>query len=371
MYMDSMAGPQASAPAQRRRIGGEFEIAPALLAVAAGTLESLPGGGYYSTGRGALAAILRDAQRVRGGDSVLLPDYVCDSVTETVVSLGLRPVRYGVEPALSVDIDAVIDLAREHRAAIVGAVFVDYFGLSECDGWIAAFKSELPEVPVVRDCVQALYEMKGDLPGEYRFSSLRKWLPTPDGAPVTSPKDRAPQPTEGEAAFVADKLLGNIERHWTLGQVTHTHDPGYLHLERGESALDALGARPAPMSRVSRVILSNIDLDEIAVRRRRNFSTLAALMETLGLRPILTPAADRVPHFLPVLVENRDEIRALLRTEGIFCPVHWPRPVDGALSSANPIWERELSLVIDQRYDEEDMHRLGTALGRAITRCGV
>ena len=30
------------------------------------------------------------------------------------------------------------------------------------------------------------------------------------------------------------------------------------------------------------------------------------------------------PLFVPILVEHRDEIRRLLASEGIYCPVHWP-----------------------------------------------
>ncbi|HAL31078.1 MAG TPA: hypothetical protein DCP20_10280, partial [Coriobacteriia bacterium] len=174
------------------------------------------------------------------------------------------------------------------------------------------------------------------------------------------------RPTEAEGDFVAEKLLGNIERHWTRHVAPGSSDEAYVHLEKGERALAALGAESARMSRVSRVILSNIDLEDVAALRRRNFATLAALIGEYGLEPVLGLPVDRVPHFLPIKVENRDEIRSRLREHGIYCPVHWPQHT--ASSALNDLWASELSLVIDQRYGLEDMERLSTALKRCISR---
>lgn len=364
--MDSPLACHGNSASVQQRIGGEFEIPPYLLVEPPCPLQLLPGEGYYASGRSALAAILRDARRVHFGDVVLVPDYVCESVIDTVVAVGLRPVHYVVTPSLSVDLDSVVDLAKEHRVSLVGALFVDYFGLSECDTWVSAFKAELPEVPVIKDCVQALYQMDAQAADDYRFSSLRKWLPTPDGAPLVSRHSTVSAPSESGGGFVAHKLLGNIERYWTRHEVQAHDDAGYTHVEEGERALKALGVRPHAMSRVSRVILSNIKLGDVAARRRRNFEILSKLIGPYGLRPILELSDGRVPHFLPVSVENRDQVRASLRAEGIFCPVHWPRSSDYPSSGQNALLDNELSLVVDQRYETQDMERLGAALGRAL-----
>lgn len=344
------------------RIGGELEIAPALLDRSGGPL---PGEGYYATGRGALAAILRDTRRTRSGEIVLVPDYVCESVIQTVIALGLVPQQYEVTADLNIFTDAVIELARGNRRSLLAVIFVDYFGLSACDRWVSCFKAALPEVPVIRDSVQALFEMGKQGLEDYRFTSLRKWLPTPDGASVTGVADAA-LPMESDSDFVAHKLLGNIERYWAQDALTGPDDDAYRHIETGERELEALGTRPARMSMVSRVILSNIDLDQVAARRRLNFTELSTMITAHGLRPILDLTDDRVPHFLPIRVDDRDRVRARLREEQIYCPAHWPRHSLVRRVVKNDLWDQELSLVIDQRYGTADMARLSDALGRAL-----
>ena len=60
------------------------------------------------------------------------------------------------------------------------------------------------------------------------------------------------------------------------------------------------------------------------------------------------------PLFVPVLLPNRDEVKAHLTKNEIYCPVHWPKP-KGCDSN---IYDLELSLICDQRYGIEDMERI-------------
>ena len=57
---------------------------------------------------------------------------------------------------------------------------------------------------------------------------------------------------------------------------------------------------------------------------------------------------------VPIMLKNRDVIRKKLIDNKIYCPVHWPKPM-GCNSN---IYDMELSLVCDQRYDIDDMKRI-------------
>ena len=63
------------------------------------------------------------------------------------------------------------------------------------------------------------------------------------------------------------------------------------------------------------------------------------------------------PLFVPVIIANgkRDVIRKKLIDNRIYCPVHWPHP--NAECQSN-LYEVELSLICDQRYNEDDMQRI-------------
>lgn len=353
-------------PARRGRIGGEFEIDPLWLTVAQGSAQSLPAQDYFANGRGCLAGILRDVG-LDSANGILVPEYVCESVIRTVVDSGFEPIFYRVRPALEVDLDGLLAAARSRRSHLAAAIFVDYFGLSECASGVSEFKNALPEIPVIRDNAQALFEMDRHGEEDYRFSSLRKWLPVPDGGRAERKDGRALVPGEDEAPFVGPKLAGNLEQFWVSRRDFAASVPPLIHSEAGETLVDDLGGAPARMSLVSRTILSHVDLDEVRARRRENFLVLANLLEAAGIAPIRDIGDDRVPMFLPVSIENRDQVRSRMRAEGVYCPAHWPVPrqLTGAVVEGR-LWEHELSLIIDQRYGPEDMAVLADVLVRAI-----
>ena len=63
------------------------------------------------------------------------------------------------------------------------------------------------------------------------------------------------------------------------------------------------------------------------------------------------------PLFVPIVIakEKRNAIRKKLIDNQIYCPVHWPHP--NAECQSN-LYEMELSLVCDQRYNGDDMKRI-------------
>ena len=63
------------------------------------------------------------------------------------------------------------------------------------------------------------------------------------------------------------------------------------------------------------------------------------------------------PIFVPIIVKNgkRDYFRKILIENKIYCPIHWPKP--NATCNSN-IYDSELSLICDQRYNEFDMKRI-------------
>ena len=79
-------------------------------------------------------------------------------------------------------------------------------------------------------------------------------------------------------------------------------------------------------------------------------------LENLGIEHLYID--DVVPLFVPIFVESkRDNIHEILHRNNIFCPIHWPvdwqKDYPGMVVSN--IYFKELSLICDQRYDEEDM----------------
>jgi len=93
---------------------------------------------------------------------------------------------------------------------------------------------------------------------------------------------------------------------------------------------------------------------------------MADSLASVGLHPLVELPDDRVPLYLPLLLKGRDSVRASLASQGIFCPVHWPRPsslgVPKPPSEESPLWTDEISIIIDQRYGPEDIRRIARAI---------
>lgn len=61
---------------------------------------------------------------------------------------------------------------------------------------------------------------------------------------------------------------------------------------------------------------------------------------------------------MPVIVENgiRDILREYLIVNGIYCPIHWPlTQMHNISADERRIYDEELSLLCDQRYNVTDM----------------
>jgi hypothetical protein len=345
-------------PADRRRIGGEFELLPADLAFAAtpsfGALPTLNGPHqvWLDTGRSALAAIARQTVRSNPQATVWLPAYCCESIASSFQAQRLK-IRYYAVGA---------DLNRVEADPLPGdlLLFIHYFGWLNLAALKLVDSFRTAGVQLIEDCVQAALTAGIGSYGDHAITSLRKLLPQPDGALLAS---RVSLPVEIDApdeGFISARLAGKLLR-------AHSPQAGTFLplLEQSEARL--ADDHPRAMSWVSEQLLLRTDLAAVAQRRLENFHYLFGnLVESsgnLGIRPLMSsPAAGEVPLGCPVLVAGgrRDALRKHLAEREIYCPVHWPLK---HLPSDQFKDEKELSatlltLPIDQRYERGDMTRI-------------
>ena len=80
-------------------------------------------------------------------------------------------------------------------------------------------------------------------------------------------------------------------------------------------------------------------------------------MEQLSIFPWLKPS-DNIcyPLGIPILLENRDEIRERMRQNRIFLPVHWPNQNNNGLGKY--FEDHELTLLVDQRYSKSNIDKM-------------
>lgn len=300
---------------------------------------------FFSSGRCALYAILKDMEQMFTVGGVMLPDYLCDSITRTVVDAGWNYSFYHVDCDFHICTDSFAGCASKNKAILL----IDYFGMTDLSADIFKIRSLFTDVIIIADCVQAFYSME-KYDADYCFTSFRKWFSCPDGAMVIKrSSDKMVELELNDGTWWQYKYAGNILKEYQ----EQVHDSIVLDLlEQGEERLDK--DYLCRWNEASRRIFLSLDLKEIEARRKRNAKYLHEQLVKMDVDHLYSECG--TPLFLPLLIEKRDDLRKLFFKESIFTPKHWP-VLSTELNGSNVLYDKELSLICDQRYTLEDMEK--------------
>ena len=320
---------------------------------------------FFLSGRTALEYIIRDILSRGVFDSVLLPSYCCHTMIEPFIRNGIYIRFYDVyirEGKLQVDVP------EPKRREIY--FLINYFGYQDLQG---PDRKEIREKwdCIIEDCTHSWLMKKAEISYvDYRFTSYRKWTGT--GAVASAERVGAHfhigKPIRINKEY--EKLIGDAEkRKKEYIEENRGDKKEYLKLfQEAEEELSRNYEDCVPeYERQYR--LMNLDLNIIREKRRENAEVLLNhLKDMKELMPMISEIQpEDVPLFVPVMAEpgKRDLLRQYLIEKQIYCPVHWPVSELHQISGrAKEIYDRELSLVCDQRYGRREMERIAEALKR-------
>jgi hypothetical protein len=348
-----------------KAIGGDFSLDPAVLVGPPGKQGDSPV--LYESGRAALFALLLAIEKGEKLSGLALPGYICQSVVSASRAAGADIEFYQVREDLLPDEGSLRRVLSGARTAIV---LVNYFGLLDMRPIVSQVREIREDAFVILDRVQAPFTMDIDEGADAAFASFRKAWPAVQGAALWM-RSSLPAPREecrdGPASL---RLLGMIRKHLFVTRGIGDEEDFLRPLAESEQALDLI--RPFAAGPEGSYRLQPRDKEDAAERRRMNYEYLRGRLASLGLPrgPELTPGA--VPLFMPVLVNDRDTVRRELARQRMFFPAHWPIPAELQRRDhelAARLYSHELSLVIDQRYRQEDMERIARAVA-AVSSVG-
>lgn len=306
---------------------------------------------YFLSGRVALYAVIEDIRSRQVFRSVAMPSWCCHTMIEPFLRCGVEVFFYPVtaeEGGLRQDL--------RNLPAVDGLLLMDYFGYEAGAVTAADF-----EGVILRDATHSLLTSSpGD--GDYIFGSLRKWAGFHTGGYAWKQQGDfcVALPERLQEDYVALRRRAMAEKEEYLAG--RREDKGYLELfSRAEELLEAGASGAAEALDVQ----AGRQLDAAFVRRRRraNAQMLLQVVSRFALFPELGEAD--CPLFVPICLpeEKRDALRRWLIERKIYCPIHWPvSKIHRLTERTRRIYETELSLVCDQRYEEADMARFCAAL---------
>lgn len=308
---------------------------------------------FFDSGRSALKSLLTMISHQR----VLLPGYICESVRECFC--GSEVNYYKVDTELCICWDDLI--SKIHQG--IDIVYLHFF-----NGYIDKsydFK-KLKELQtlfgflIVEDTTHSFLTDK-NLIGDYCICSLRKWFAIPDGGVLYSFKALKQCGTTLKNDWSQRKLAAMKEKARYLSDGTANKEQYLSAFNRCEAALDNQIVS-FDMSDESKEILMNICVKEVSAIRKHNKSYLDKLLPD-SIKRIALGSNGQVPLFFTVSLLDRDAIRKKLIEHKIYCPVHWPLYSElERMSEAKVINAQELSIPIDQRYDDSDMEHIAHVL---------
>ncbi len=329
---------------EQKIIGGEFCIEMDAMKKSIKN-TSLP---QFSLGRTCLYAILDSIKSKIGG--ILLPDYMCRSVVEVPLRIGIPIKHYHINTiSFLPDIADVKDeLKNGENLAIV---LITYFGMIDLNSTISAIISDYPNTVIIVDDVQNYYGFGKHINYDYCFTSYRKWFAVPDGADVLQKRITNNIEVYSEKnEYAKYKVAGNLLKN----HADMIEDSVSLELiDKGEKMMDE--EYRFMCSELGSDLYKRIDTESAAEKRRNNGITLHEGLVKLRVKHLYN--ANKIPLFIPIMTKDRNKIRRALFSESIFAPVHWPNE-DAKIQGNNELYETELSLICDHRYDQEDMERI-------------
>ena len=329
-------------------IGGEYPIAVTDILNAGSRKKEKSDVYKYASGRAALYQILKYLKSEKGVSRVFLPDYLCSSVLVPVKTLELDFEFYPIDEALELEEEAFTTLYKANSSVLL----INYYGLKDLSKQVSFIRGVDKGAIIIEDDVQAYYEFKKPLGNiDFKYTSLRKTFAIPDGGLVKTehPLSIIDKPN----TFGQYKAASSLMKAMREGNFD---DSVYLDISKiGGSKID--DELDCSMSLVSERLYACLDEEEVKARRQKNAKYLTEKMSEKGIPTLLPVSEDKVPLFVPILLENRDEVRKQMFQHEIFSPVHWPL-VGMKVQKGAEMTAHELSLVVDQRYELKDMDEI-------------
>lgn len=299
-------------------------------------------------GRTAIETVLNNEMNFQ---KALLPSYCCDSMIQPFISAGINIDFYDVY----YDDGLIIDLSIDDDVECL--LWCNYFG----------FNIDMPDFHkfikrggiVIEDITHSFFSKKQyNDQSHYLIASLRKWSPIISGGYCASlngelkfkPSFSPPQIflNKKKNAMISKReyLDGDalVEKEAFLREFSESNkwiSDNYSHLMIDDESIS---------------FLQSINVDYERKIRRRNATILYEGLKNCCLDFLFKEEEMDCPLFLPVIIKDnkRDLIREKLIENKIYCPIHWPKP-DRCESN---LYDMELSLICDQRYNEKDMQRI-------------
>jgi hypothetical protein len=305
---------------------------------------------YFDSGRSAIRFLCRKVEI----KSVLLPDFLCDSMLQPFIEENFKIAFYEVDDNL----EPVIESIKFNEPPGV-FIHMDYFG-KKCTenllNTIVTLKNK--GTIIIEDITHSIFSKKRQrIESDYYICSIRKWLGIPDGGILLSNQEMDFNEKSNNLELIENYVEASKIKKDKLFR--ETSSDSYLDFfKKAEKALDR-SVETYRMSILSENILHTFNFEKMIKTRHENSKYLAKKISELGLKTLDFNFDSTIPIFVPVFFTNaqkRDFYKSHLINSKIYTPIHWPKPNFAGIK--NNMYDIVLSIPCDHRYSINDMERI-------------
>lgn len=283
------------------------------------------------------------------GDEVITPGFTYIATAETVALLGAKPIYVDIDPkTYNLDPSLLEAAITPHTKAIIP---VSLYG--QCADFDAINKiADKHNLPVIEDAAQSFgATYKGKKSCNLSTMACTSFFPS---KPLGCYGD-------GGAIFTNNEQLATIIRQIAR----HGQDRRYHHIRIGiNSRLDTLQAA---------ILLPKLEiLDDEMQARRQIAATYTKLLNEAGISttPMIESHNESAWAQYTVQIDNRDELQAKLKQEGIPTAVHYPIPLnkqpavasDAELPVGDAVAQKVMSLPMHPYLDNRSIESIVNSL---------
>ncbi len=321
---------------------------------------------FLLAGRTAIDHIIKDIKAYKKIQTAYLPSYCCHTMIKPFIDNEIRIQFYQVSfKNGQFDYDIDFNISSDIFFAM------KYFGFDNkaMDEYIENFKDK--DVLIIEDATHSWFSEKSfNDNSDYAFVSFRKWTGLAAGSLIIKNHDDffIPEPDKTnekyielrqkayslKSQYINENFKCNESRASSI-----TSKNNFLEIFKQAEALIENDYHDYCLPKELINSIKSINTSFFKQRRRENAKYLIDNLSEITQLDIPRITETDTPLFVPIFLSKykRDELYRHLIENHIYCPIHWP-VLDFEFEYINALYNTELSLICDQRYDKEILYLL-------------
>lgn len=296
---------------------------------------------YVLSGRTGLYLIAQEL-KIDGELSIALPAYCCSSMIYPFIEAGFT-IEFYEENSLPISKNVLI---------------MDYFGFFSNSTLEFVQCCKKKNKVIIVDATQTAFsKFETYNYSDYMVVSYRKWLDCLCAAVYSKKGFKTEEYLKENIEYTSKwRRASKMKKIYIEERIGEKNE--YLDAFKDANRILASDYKEYRASVSEIQIFENLDSNFLRECRRKNAQVLIRLLKNTGILMFQEINVEDCPLHVPIVLETvkRNILRKKMINSDIYCPCHWPID-ENSIYIGTELHYKEMSLICDQRYTEEDMKR--------------